>query len=49
MYYVYVLQSESTPAQHYTGSTKDPKVWLVAHNAEQSVHAAKYKPWMLVT
>jgi predicted GIY-YIG superfamily endonuclease len=49
MYYVYLLQSESTPAQHYTGFTKDLKVRLVAHNAEQSVHTAKYKPWKLVT
>jgi len=49
LYYVYLLQSESTPAQRYTGFTKDLKVRLIAHNAGQSVHTAKYKPWKLVT
>ncbi len=49
MYYVYLIQSESHPDQHYIGFSEDLRSRLKAHNAGQSVHTAKYKPWHLIT
>ena len=49
MYYVYLLQSEAHPQQRYIGYTEDIKARIKAHNAGQSVHTAKYRPWRLVT
>lgn len=46
--YVYLMQSLSNPEQRYTGLTKDVEKRLVAHNAGQSIHTAKYRPWRLV-
>ncbi|WP_225071884.1 GIY-YIG nuclease family protein [Desulfuromonas sp. CSMB_57] len=48
MKYVYLMQSLSNPEQRYTGLTKDVEKRLVAHNAGQSIHTAKYRPWRLV-
>jgi len=48
MYFVYVLQSESYPAQLYYGKTHDLKERLKNHNSGQSPHTAKYKPWKIV-
>lgn len=47
MPYVYVLQSERDTQQFYTGFTDDVERRLEAHNAGQSSHTAKYKPWRL--
>ena len=49
MFYVYLLQSESHPNQRYVGFTQDLKKRMTAHNAGQSVHAARHRPWKLVT
>jgi predicted GIY-YIG superfamily endonuclease len=49
MKYVYLLQSLSYPAQRYVGLTADIEKRLAAHNAGQSTHTAKYRPWKLVS
>jgi putative endonuclease len=49
MKYVYLLQSISHPDQRYVGLTSDPHKRLAAHNAGQSPHTAKFKPWEIVT
>lgn len=49
MNYVYVLQSVDHPEQFYTGLCKDTEARLAAHNAGQSSHTSKYKPWKLVS
>lgn len=46
--YVYILQSISSPMQYYTGSTDDFTERLACHNAGQSPHTAKYRPWQPV-
>ncbi|MFD2262535.1 GIY-YIG nuclease family protein [Lacibacterium aquatile] len=48
MWYVYILRSEHTPSQEYTGVTGDLKQRLVDHNAGRSSHTAKFKPWILI-
>jgi predicted GIY-YIG superfamily endonuclease len=45
--YVYVLQSISNPARHYTGLTSRSDGRLEFHNAGLSYHTAKYRPWRL--
>ncbi|MFN2477431.1 MAG: GIY-YIG nuclease family protein [Chthoniobacterales bacterium] len=47
MHYVYLLQSEVDARQRYVGSTKDLKLRLKQHNAGESPHTAKSKPWKL--
>ncbi len=47
MKYVYMLQSISHPKQCYIGLTSDIEKRLNAHNAGQSPHTAKFKPWKL--
>jgi predicted GIY-YIG superfamily endonuclease len=49
MNYVYILQSLSEPDRFYTGLCKDVRSRLDAHNAGQSRHTSKYKPWKLVS
>jgi predicted GIY-YIG superfamily endonuclease len=49
MTYVYLLESVSFPGQWYVGHADDLRARLAAHNAGQSPHTAKYKPWRLVT
>ena len=46
---VYILQSIDHPDQFYTGLCADVHVGLAAHNAGQSPHTAKFKPWRLVS
>ena len=48
MYYVYLLQSESSPHQRYVGFTADLRARLRTHNAGGSPHTRKYRPWRLV-
>jgi predicted GIY-YIG superfamily endonuclease len=47
--YVYILQSAAEPAQFYTGLCADVEKRVAAHNAGQSPHTAKYKPWRLLS
>jgi predicted GIY-YIG superfamily endonuclease len=48
MHYVYLLRSISFPDQRYVGATASLKARIQAHNAGQSVHTSKYKPWDVV-
>ncbi len=49
MKYVYLLKSIPHPEQRYVGLTSDPEKRLAAHNAGQSTHTAKFRPWKLIT
>jgi len=49
MFYVYLIQSEPFPEQRYTGFTTDLKERFKTHNAGQSPHTSKYKPWKLIS
>jgi predicted GIY-YIG superfamily endonuclease len=49
MHCVYILQSISNPDQYYTGLCADVEARLHAHNAGQSPHTSKYKPWRLLS
>ncbi len=49
MHYVYYLQSVAFPDQYYTGLMNDVQTRLAAHNAGESKHTAKFKPWMLLS
>jgi len=49
MKYVYLLQSQSHLDQRYVGLTANVTKRLAAHNAGQSSHTSKYRPWRLVT
>jgi len=48
MKWVYLLESLPHPTQQYVGLTDNVSKRLAAHNAGQSSHTAKYKPWKLV-
>ena len=48
MRYVYLLQSIAHADERHVGMTDDLKSRLAAHNAGQSPHTAKFKPWRLV-
>jgi predicted GIY-YIG superfamily endonuclease len=47
--YVYILQSISDPEQFYTGLCANVAARLQAHNAGQSPHTSKFKPWRLLS
>jgi predicted GIY-YIG superfamily endonuclease len=47
--YVYILQSVVEPGQFYTGLCADIQKRLAAHNAGQSPHTSKYKPWRVLS
>ena len=49
MNHVYILQSIEPPDQFSRGLCKDVQRRLAAHNAGQSPHTAKFKPWRLVS
>ena len=49
MYYVYLIRSVKFPDQTYIGFTHDLKRRMIAHNAGESKHTAKYAPWELVS
>jgi predicted GIY-YIG superfamily endonuclease len=44
-HYVYILTSQS--GRSYVGMTTKLRRRLAAHNAGQSSHTAKYRPWRL--
>ena len=48
MKYVYLLQSVADPEQRYVGVTTNVGARLAAHNAGQSTHTNKFRPWRLV-
>jgi putative endonuclease len=45
MFYAYILQSLSHPAETYRGHTSDLKRRLAEHNAGKCPHTAKHVPW----
>ncbi|MCB0258315.1 MAG: GIY-YIG nuclease family protein [Verrucomicrobia bacterium] len=49
MTYVYILQSETNPARHYTGLTDDLKDRLHRHNAGEVTHTKSGGPWKIRT
>jgi putative endonuclease len=49
MKYVYLLESINFPGESYIGLADDLRKRLAAHNAGQSLHTKKFKPWRLVT
>lgn len=49
MKYVYFLESIDHPEQTYVGLTDNLRARLTAHNAGQSPHTSKFKPWRLVS
>ncbi|MCW5550004.1 MAG: GIY-YIG nuclease family protein [Opitutaceae bacterium] len=49
MHYVYLLRSQSQPAQTYIDYIADLRARLKAHNLGNSSHTSKYSPWELVT
>ena len=47
--YVYILQSLSRPEEFYTGLCADVQQRSAAHNAVQSPHTSKFKPWRVLS
>ena len=47
MWYVYILKSQTSPDQEYTGATANLRQRFADHNAGKSRHTAKYRPWTL--
>jgi len=45
---VYLLQSLPHPDQTYIGVTDNLPARLTAHNAGESPHTSKHRPWKLV-
>lgn len=45
---VYILRSEHHTSRHYVGLTADVRQRLEAHNAGESAHTSKLRPWRLV-
>ena len=43
--YVYLLRSLSNPKRTYIGSSADPDGRLAQHNAGESRHTARFRPW----
>jgi predicted GIY-YIG superfamily endonuclease len=48
-YYVYILQSLSTPEAFYTGYTENLESRLKKHNSGSVPHTAKQRPWRIKT
>jgi putative endonuclease len=47
--YVYFLESLSDPQQTYVGLTNNLRTRLTKHNAGESPHTSKYRPWRLLS
>ena len=47
MYYVYILQQLADPRITYIGFTADLNERLARHNAGESPHTAKGRPWRI--
>jgi putative endonuclease len=48
MYYVYILRSLPEPKQTYIGYSQDINERLNDHNAGNSIHTNKFKPWEII-
>ena len=48
MKYVYLLRSTSNQDKRYVGVTTDFQRRLIQHNAGQSPHTSRHKPWKVV-
>ena len=46
--FVYGLRSDTQGLHFYVGVTGDVAARIAAHNAGESPHTAKYRPWRLV-
>ena len=49
MEYVYILESIMKPDHFYIGQTSNLKRRIAQHNAGESIHTNKYKPWRIKT
>ena len=49
MHSVYLIRSISKPEQTYIGLTADLQARMKKHNAGESPHTAKHKPWALIS
>jgi putative endonuclease len=49
LYYVYLVESVSAQGERYLGMTIDLKQRLREHNAGESSHTSKFRPWKLKT
>ena len=49
MHYVYLIRSQTAPSERYVGLCTDLKRRLRQHNAGESAHTSKFRPWDLVT
>ncbi len=47
MRYVYLLESEGSPGKRYVGVATDVQERLARHNAGESPHTSKFRPWRL--
>ena len=47
MSFVYILQSQTDTERFYIGLSDDPQRRLGEHNAGQSIHTNKFRPWKL--
>ena len=45
---VYLLRSSTDRSKRYIGTTNDLKRRLAEHNAGESPHTAKHRPWKVV-
>jgi putative endonuclease len=48
MFFVYLLRSKESPENCYVGVTNDVEIRLAEHNAGESIHTNKFRPWELV-
>ena len=48
MYYVYIIQSISSPEKRYVGITQNVQQRLENHNIGTTSYSRKYKPWEFV-
>ena len=49
VFYVYLLESNSSLGKRYVGVTTDLKRRLHEHNSGKSIHTSKFVPWRVVT
>ena len=48
-FYVYILQSQSTPEHFYVGLTEDLQSRLKKHNAGEVPYTSNFCPWAIKT
>jgi predicted GIY-YIG superfamily endonuclease len=49
MHYVYLLESDLEAGRRYVGLSTDLKRRREDHNSGKSAHAAKFRPWRVVS